>query len=137
MIKETKEQRFKRVAEKRVQNVINSIRSLSQLANNKIYKWNDDQLEKIWNTPEMNRWKKKYNIPVKPNETWGSKTVGWEAFIFYGSNHKSIKQPFIFIEGIDKNDEYGWKSYAFKIMHKHYLFNELLKNNFDIIFSDS
>jgi predicted transcriptional regulator len=48
MTKETKEERFKRVAEKRVQNAIHSIRSLSQLANTKIYKWNNDQLEKIW-----------------------------------------------------------------------------------------
>ena len=51
-MKETKEQRFKRIAEKRVQNVIKSIKSLSQLANTKIYKWNNDQLEKIWKAIE-------------------------------------------------------------------------------------
>ena len=51
-MKETKEQRFKRVAEKRVQNIIHSIRSFSQLANNKIYRWNDSQLEKIWQAIE-------------------------------------------------------------------------------------
>jgi hypothetical protein len=48
MEKETKEQRFKRVAEKRVQNILNGIRSLSQCANEKIYAWNDEQIKKIW-----------------------------------------------------------------------------------------
>jgi hypothetical protein len=48
MEKETKKARFKRVAEKRVQNVINSIRNLAGLANKKIYEWEDGQLEKIW-----------------------------------------------------------------------------------------
>ncbi len=47
MKKETKGERFVRVAEKRVQNVLNSIRSLSQLANNKVYQWNDDQVRLI------------------------------------------------------------------------------------------
>jgi glucan phosphorylase len=49
MEKETKEQRFKRVAEKRVQNVLNGIRSLSQCANPRVYAWDDNQLRKIWN----------------------------------------------------------------------------------------
>ena len=48
MGKESKEDRFKRVAEKRVQNIINSIQSLSQLTNKKAYQWNNEQLEKIW-----------------------------------------------------------------------------------------
>lgn len=48
MEKETKEQRFVRVAERRVQNVLHGIRSLSQCANPKVYAWNEGQLQKIW-----------------------------------------------------------------------------------------
>jgi hypothetical protein len=48
MEKETKEHRFKRVAEKRVQNILNGLRSLSQCANRRTYAWDDDQLRKIW-----------------------------------------------------------------------------------------
>jgi len=48
MEKETKQQRFKRVAEKRVQNILNSIKSLSQCANLRIYAWDIKQLQKIW-----------------------------------------------------------------------------------------
>ena len=46
---ETKEKRFKRVAERRVQRVLDSLRSLSQCSNKRMYAWNDDQLKKIWN----------------------------------------------------------------------------------------
>lgn len=45
---ETKEQRFKRIAEKRVQLVLEGLRKLSQCANTRMYRWNDEQLEKIW-----------------------------------------------------------------------------------------
>lgn len=45
---ETKEERFKRVAEKRIQRVLDSIRSLTQCSNKRMYKWNDEQLRKIW-----------------------------------------------------------------------------------------
>ena len=45
---ETKEDRFKRIAERRVQRVIDSLRSLSQCSNKRMYKWNDQQLKKIW-----------------------------------------------------------------------------------------
>lgn len=45
---ETKEERFKRVAEKRVQRVLDSLRSLSQCSNKRMYIWNDQQLKKIW-----------------------------------------------------------------------------------------
>ncbi len=48
MVKETKEERFKRVAEKRVQNIVTSLRSLSQMANRRVYHWNNDQLNTIW-----------------------------------------------------------------------------------------
>ena len=52
MTNESNEERFKRVAEKRVRNVIKGIRSLSQLSNKKVYQWNNDQLKKIWNAIE-------------------------------------------------------------------------------------
>ena len=49
MENETKQHRFKRIAEKRVQNILNGIKSLSQCANPRIYTWDDKQLQKIWN----------------------------------------------------------------------------------------
>jgi len=45
---ETKEARFKRVAEKRVQRVLDSLRGLSQCANKRMYEWDEGQLGKIW-----------------------------------------------------------------------------------------
>ena len=45
---ETKEERFKRIVEKRVQRVLDSLRSLSQCSNKRMYQWKDEQLEKIW-----------------------------------------------------------------------------------------
>lgn len=45
---ETKESRFKRIVEKRVQRVLDSLKSLSQCSNKRMYKWNDEQLKKIW-----------------------------------------------------------------------------------------
>ena len=45
---ETKEERFKRVVQKRVQNVLDSLRRLSQCSNKRMYAWNDEQLKKIW-----------------------------------------------------------------------------------------
>ena len=50
---ETKEERFKRVAEKRVQNILNAIQSLSALSNTKVYKWDKSQLTKIWQAIEF------------------------------------------------------------------------------------
>ena len=51
---ETKEQRFKRVAERRVRRVLDSLRSLSQCSNKRMYKWNEEQLKKIWEAIEYN-----------------------------------------------------------------------------------
>ncbi|NQV15055.1 hypothetical protein HQ531_06315 [bacterium] len=45
---ENKQHRFTRVAEKRVQNVLDSIRRLSQCSNPRMYEWDSDQLKKIW-----------------------------------------------------------------------------------------
>lgn len=49
---ETKEERFKRIAEKRVQRVLDSLRSLSQCANKRMYSWNEEQLKEIWDAIE-------------------------------------------------------------------------------------
>lgn len=49
---ENKQQRFTRVAEKRVQNVLDSIRRLSQCSNPRMYEWNEDQLNRIWSAIE-------------------------------------------------------------------------------------
>ena len=45
---ETKEQRFHRVAERRVQRVLDSLRSLSHCSNKRMYEWNGAQMKKIW-----------------------------------------------------------------------------------------
>ena len=45
---ESKSGRFKRVAERRVQRVLDSLRSLSQCANKRMYQWEDNDLKKIW-----------------------------------------------------------------------------------------
>jgi hypothetical protein len=45
---ETKEQRFKRVAERRVRRVLDSFRSLSQCSNKRMYQWEEKQLRKMW-----------------------------------------------------------------------------------------
>jgi hypothetical protein len=65
MQKETKQQRFKRVAEKRVQNILNGIGSLSQCANRRIYAWDDTQLKKIWDAidHELALCKERFNNP--------------------------------------------------------------------------
>ena len=45
---ETKEERFRRVVQKRVQNVLDSLRRLSQCSNRRMYDWSDEQMKKIW-----------------------------------------------------------------------------------------
>ena len=49
-MKETKEERFTRVAEKRVNRVLESLRVLSNCSNRRMYNWSDKQLKKIWYT---------------------------------------------------------------------------------------
>jgi len=49
---ESKEDRFKRVAQKRVQNVLDSLRRLSQCSNKRMYTWTDSDLKKIWDALE-------------------------------------------------------------------------------------
>ena len=45
---ETKEERFKRIAERRVQRVLDSLRSLAQCSNKRMYQWNEGQLKRVW-----------------------------------------------------------------------------------------
>lgn len=65
MKKETKQQRFKRVAEKRVQNILNGIKSLSQCANQRVYAWDDAQLQRIWDAldHELAECKERFSDP--------------------------------------------------------------------------
>jgi hypothetical protein len=49
---ETKEHRFQRIAERRVQRVLDSLRSLSQTSNRRMYEWNEPQMKKIWSAIE-------------------------------------------------------------------------------------
>lgn len=64
-----KEERFKKVAERRVQHVIDSLRRLSQCSNKRMYQWSDNQLKKIWKAIDMavDNCKKCYN-ESKPDE---------------------------------------------------------------------
>ena len=48
MNRETKNERFKRVAEKRVQRILESIRVLSNCSNQRTYEWTDEDIRKIW-----------------------------------------------------------------------------------------
>lgn len=61
---ENKKQRFIRVVEKRVQNILDSIRRLSQCSNRRMYEWEDEQLNKIWSAidKELQKCKEGYKI---------------------------------------------------------------------------
>jgi hypothetical protein len=64
---ETKVERFRRIAEKRVQRVLDSIKSLSQCSNKRMYNWSDSQLKKIWAVidKEMKICKSSFEQPEK------------------------------------------------------------------------
>ena len=59
---ETKEHRFKRVAQKRVQVILDNIRKLSQCSNRRMYEWSESDLKKIWTAidKELDTCKKTY-----------------------------------------------------------------------------
>ena len=66
---QTKQQRFKRIAEKRVQKVLDSLRSLSQCSNKRMYEWDDNQLKKIWSAIEKELAKSKARFEnARPEE---------------------------------------------------------------------
>ena len=48
MRNESKDERFKRVAEKRVKRILDNLRLLSNCSNKRMYAWTDDQLKRIW-----------------------------------------------------------------------------------------
>jgi len=66
---ETKKDRFKRVAEKRVRNVLESLKKLSQCSNRRMYRWDDPQLKKIWSAidKELDRCRKDFQN-AEPDE---------------------------------------------------------------------
>ena len=47
-VAESKDDRFIRVAEKRVQKILNDIESLSKCSNKRMYAWDEKQLQVIW-----------------------------------------------------------------------------------------
>ena len=70
-MKETKEDRFKRVAEYRVNKLLNNIRLLSNCSNKRMYKWNDVQIRKIWSVidQELRSCKSQFIVPKDKNFT--------------------------------------------------------------------
>lgn len=59
---ESKQDRFLRVAEKRVQRVLQNIQALSKCSNKRMYSWNETQVKKIWRAidEELKRCKLSY-----------------------------------------------------------------------------
>ena len=62
---ETKKERFKRIGEKRVQRILDDLKSLSQCSNKRMYAWSDEQLDKIWEAIEstLGSCKESFNKP--------------------------------------------------------------------------
>ena len=58
-----KEERFKKVAERRVQHVLDSLRRLSQCSNKRMYQWDEGQLKRIWTAVDsaLEKCKKSFN----------------------------------------------------------------------------
>ena len=48
--KESSQERFKRIAEKRVNKALNVIRTLGNCANKRVYGYTDEQIDKIFDT---------------------------------------------------------------------------------------
>jgi hypothetical protein len=67
---ETKSQRFIRVAEKRVQNAVDSIRKISQCSNKRMYEWDEKQLKKIWAALESELGKCKDSFRTEGEQTF-------------------------------------------------------------------
>lgn len=66
-MKETKEDRFRRVAEARVNKLIKMIHLLGNCSNTMTYTFREDQVSKIFGTlqTELDRAKKRYEMPAK------------------------------------------------------------------------
>jgi len=68
---ETKEQRFQRIAEKRVRRLIINLKSLANCSNKRLFEWNNEQLKKIWNAidKELKSCKESFEYPKKDKFT--------------------------------------------------------------------
>lgn len=53
MQNETKEERFKRVAGRRVQAVLDGLRKLSNCSNPRVYSWEEEQVRKMWSAVDQ------------------------------------------------------------------------------------
>ena len=66
---ETKEERFERIAQKRVQRVLDSLRSLSQCSNKRMYQWNKQQLKVMWDAIDIEQRKCRESfVNAKPED---------------------------------------------------------------------
>ena len=67
---ETKEQRFKRIASKRTENVLESLRKLGNCSNRGIYGYSDSDVTKIFSAVdgELRRIKTLFNMKSKSNK---------------------------------------------------------------------
>ena len=67
---ETKEQRFKRIASKRTENVLEAIRKLGNCSNRSIYGYSDHDVSKIFSAidPEIKRIKTLFSGKSKSNK---------------------------------------------------------------------
>ncbi len=68
--KETKEQRFKRVASKRTEKVLDALRKLGNCSNRVIYGYSDEDISKIFYAvdSELKRIKTLFNSKAKSNK---------------------------------------------------------------------
>lgn len=70
IIKENKEQRFKRIASKRTEKVLDALRKLGNCSNRGIYGYSNEDVSKIFNAvdAELKRVKVLYNNKAKSNK---------------------------------------------------------------------
>ena len=69
-VKETKEQRFKRIAAKRTEKVLDALRKLGNCSNRGIYGYSNDDVSKIFSAvdSELRRIKASFNTKAKSNK---------------------------------------------------------------------
>jgi len=70
MEKESKHQKFRRLAEKRTNNIIKNIRILSNCSNRSLYEYTKEEVEKIFNAiqDELKKAKAKFSFNEKPKD---------------------------------------------------------------------
>ena len=70
IVHETKEQRFKRIASKRTENVLETLRKLGNCSNRGIYGYSNDEASKIFSAvdSELRRIKTLFNTKSKSNK---------------------------------------------------------------------